>query len=242
MKTLETASVIVVAAVCIVLSIIPAFPIIGAQGVITLGALSGVVTGLFLGVERGIFAVILVVIATLLLNPGLLSILGPLYYMPILLGYFGSSIFFYRSPILGVLVSILSPMIAFVLVNYPLITHYWSFIIYDLAVPFAILFLVLVAENTRIKHDIRLLGAVVTGVLADHIGGSLAFTLNYLYLQNNIGTLLSSTEALGRWATIFNTVAYIYPAERTILIIIGYILLKATYAPWRRLVLDKIKA
>lgn len=241
MKTLETASVIAVASVCIVLSIIPSFPIIGAQGVITLGALSGVVIGLFLGVEKGFFATVLVAIAILLLNPGLLSILGPLYYLPIMLGYLGSSIFFYRSPVLSLLASIISPILAFVLVNYPLITHYWSFIIYDLATPFTILFLVLISKNTGMKHDIRLLGAVVTGVLADHIGGSLAFTINYLYLQNNIAILISNSESLSNWATIFNTVAYIYPVERTILIIIGYALLKTVYVQWKHFILDKIK-
>ncbi len=242
MQTLEIAAVIVVVAVCIVLSIIPAFPIIGAQGLITLGALSGVVIGLFLGIRRGIFAVILVAIVLLLVNPGLPIVLGPLYFLPVLLGFIGSSIFFYRSPILGVLSSTVIPLMIFILVNYPLITYYWSFIIYDLVVPFAILLLVLLTKHTKVKHDILLLGAVTTGIIADHIGGSLAFIINNLYFLKKIEILLSNPEALENWAFTLNTVACIYPVERTILIIIGYLLLRTTYAPWKRLILDKIRA
>ncbi len=231
------AAIITIAAVSLFLSIIPAFPIIGFSGVITLGALSGSLIGIFLGPRKGIIALLLVMMLMPLVNPGLLSVLGYFYFLPLFLSWLSSTFFFYKSPIYSFII-ILSSIVVFVLIHGKLITYYPQYLLYDLLMPFiTILFYYIFCFKNAVTLQLRSIGAVIFGIIGDHLGGSIAFSINYLYLVTNnnipnIVRLLQDKAALNKWITAWSAVSCIYPIERTIIMIIGVLVVMPTIAAW----------
>ncbi len=231
------ASIITIAAVSLFLSIIPAFPIIGFSGVITLGALSGSLIGIFLKPRKGLIAVLIVAILTPVLNPGIVSVLGYFYFLPLLLSWLSSTLFFYKSPIYS-FITILASIVILVIVHGKLIMHYPQYLVYDLLMPFITLlaYYTFYSKNA-VTMRLRSIGAIINGVIGDHLGGSIAFSINYLYLMtndsvSNIVKLLQDQVALSKWVTAWSTAACIYPVERTIIIIVGIIIVMPTIAAW----------
>ena len=231
------ASIITIAAVSLFLSIIPAFPIVGFSGVITLGALSGSLIGIFLKPRKGLIAVLIVAILTPVLNPGIVSLLGYFYFLPLLLSWLSSTLFFFKSPIYSIII-ILASIVVLVIVHGKLITYYPQYLVYDLLMPFvAILFYYIFYFKNKATVQLRSIGAIINGVIGDHLGGSIAFSINYLYLITNNGVsnivkLFQDQVALNKWVTTWSTVACIYPVERTIIIIIGIFVVMPTIAAW----------
>ncbi len=77
--SLIIASIIVVSGTAIALNLIPAFPIIGGAGFITLGALAGSIIGIYLGLRLGITAVLITLVVTIQFNSSLITFLGPFF-------------------------------------------------------------------------------------------------------------------------------------------------------------------
>jgi len=240
----SVASIITIAAVSLFLSIIPAFPIVGFSGVITLGALSGSLIGIFLKPRKGFIAVLIVTILTPILNPGIISLLGYFYFLPLLLSWLSSTLFFYKYPIYSFTI-ILASIVILVMVHGKLITHYPQYLVYDLIMPFITLLAYYIFHfKNAVTIQLKSIGAIINGVIGDHLGGSIAFSINYLYLMindnvSNIVKLLQDQVALSKWVTAWSTAACIYPIERTIIIIIGVFVVMPTIAAWLKFFDDK---
>ncbi|MCD6300593.1 MAG: hypothetical protein J7L82_00805 [Staphylothermus sp.] len=213
------ASIVTIAALSLFLSIIPAFPIVGFSGAITLGALSGTLIGIFLKSREGLIAILLVVVLIPLINPGIMSILGFLYFLPLMLSWLSATLFFYSSSIYS-LVLILGSLVVFVIVHGNLITYYPEYLIYDLIVPLinTIGYYIFYFKKAY-TEQLRSIGAVINGIIGDHLGGSIAVSIN-------------SFDKLPEWIEIWSTAAWVYPVERTILIIIGILIVMPTIGAW----------
>ncbi|NPA99128.1 MAG: hypothetical protein GXO43_07095 [Crenarchaeota archaeon] len=234
--TLIIASIIVVSGAAIALNLIPAFPIIGGTGFITLGALAGSIIGIYLGLRLGITAVIITLIVAVQYNSSLITLFGPFFFMPLVISYFVAATYYSRKPhySLGTLAILYA---IFIVIQYPYIIHYLSVLIYDVAVTIG---LAIVTPYIIGKNILRGIGSIIAGIIADHMAGNLAWVLNYLYLQGNIAQLVSDPKFQENWYKIWNMSAYIYPIERTILIIIGAIIILSTLKPWEILVRRRI--
>ena len=216
------------------LSVIPAFPIIGFTGSITLGALAGTLLALYLEPRLGIIAVLLVIAATPFINPGLISLLGfQTYYLPIVFSW-TLAVLYYRFKPLYALALFLAYIIALAVSHGVLLGYYMEYIVYDLAVPPAYLLAHYVLARVFDRELLRAVGAIIYGVIGDHIGGSTAAAIYYLHIMGLYNQLLNSEKALNGWVTIWKTVSYIYPVERTILIIIGLISFIPSIRAWKK--------
>ncbi len=235
------ASIITIASASLFLSIIPAFPIIGFNGFITLGALSGSLIGIFLKPKEGVIAVLIVAILSLVLNPGILSLLGYLYFLPLFISWLVSTLFFYKSPIYSFLLLLVS-ITVFILVHEKLIVYYPEYLVYDILMPvLTIIFYYIFYFKKAITIQLKSIGAIINGVIGDHLGGTIAFSINYLYLitsngVSNIVKLYQDPVALNKWINTWSTVACIYPIERTIIIIIGILVVMPTIVAWLKFV------
>ncbi|ADI31892.1 hypothetical protein [Staphylothermus hellenicus] len=121
------------------------------------------------------------------------------------------------SPLLSLAILYMG-ILGFVLVHIFFIDKYIEYLYYDGLVPIAYL-----AVYYLFKHRIPMLkelGAIIYGVIADHVGGSLGASITY---PSIVGLI-----------SLWKYVAYIYPIERTILILIGAIILLPVLKPWRK--------
>jgi len=234
----EISMIIVVASISLAISYIPAFPIIGFQGFITLGALAGVINGLYLGLRRGLYSVVIVLALTALINPGIISLMGPFYPLPLVIGWITSSLAYRYGPIVSY-IPILISAILFIIVNYFAIARYLNYLFFDTLFPIALIAIYVfrgrIGLGKRVE-ELKTSIAVSYGVVGDHLGGSIGASLNILYLQGYLNTLLNNPEQLDNWCSIWSTVAYIYPVERILLIIIGILVVQTPIAVWRRMV------
>lgn len=218
-------------ALVLVLSVIPAFPIIGFSGAITLGALSGTIIGLFLNPFHGLLVVIISLILTPLVNPSTVGLLGYFYFLPLILSWIVSLTFRKYSPLLSLAI-LYTGLLGFALAHIFFIDKYIEYLYYDGVVPIA--YLVIYYLFKQKVPMLKELGAIIYGVLADHVGGSLGFSIMYLYIVKEIDNLFSDINIYNFWISIWKSVAYIYPVERTILILIGGIILLPVLKPWRK--------
>ncbi len=236
--SLIIASIIVVSGTAIALNLIPAFPIIGGAGFITLGALAGSIIGIYLGLRLGITAVLITLIVAIQFNSSLITFFGPFFFMPLVFSFLVAGTYYSGKPhyslgLLGVLT------LVFITIQYPYILNYLSVLVYDVAITLglAIATPYIIGKN---KDILRGVGSVIAGVTADHMSGNLAWVLNYLYLQGNISRLATNPAFQTNWYKIWNMSACVYPIERTILIIIGSIVVISTLKPWEILIRRRI--
>ena len=230
------ASIIVVSGAAIALNLIPAFPIIGGAGFITLGALAGSIIGIYLGLRLGITAVLITLIVAVQYNSSLITFFGPFFFMPLVISFFVAGTYYSGKPHYSL--SILATLyVVFIAVQYPYILNYLGVLVYDVAVTAG---LAIATPYIIGKKILRGIGSIIAGVIGDHMGGNLAWVLNYLYLQGNISQLATNPEFQANWYKIWNMSACVYPVERTILIIIGSIIILSTLKPWEILIRRRI--
>lgn len=219
------------ASIVLVLSVIPAFPVIGFNGMITLGALAGTIIGIFLNPIHGLIVVIMSSTFLPLINPGIIGILGYFYFLPLLLSWIVSLTFTRKGPMLSLIILMIG-LLGFVLVHIYFIDEYIEYLYYDGVLPLIYVVIYYLLRN-RIPH-LRELGAIVYGVIGDHIGGNIGSSIMYLYIFELINKIQSDIRMYNAWVNSWKYVAYIYPFERTIIILIGAIVVLPVLRPWRR--------
>lgn len=230
----EAALILSFTGLALALSVIPAFPIIGFSGTITLGALAGSMLALYLDPRLGLISVLLVIAATPFINPGLISVLGlQLYYLPIVFSW-SLAVLYYRFKPYYSLALFTVYLVILVVSHGVLLRYYVEYLVYDALTPPIYLLLHYLLRRGLGEGVLRAVGGIVYGVIGDHIGGSTAAAIYYLYIMGLYNQFLSNSEALKGWVTVWRSVAYIYPVERTILIIIGLIAFIPSIRAWRR--------
>lgn len=225
LDTLAIARIAVFTALATVITMIPAFSIAGVEGAsITLGAIVPVVLGVMLTPHEAIVSAILVgILSTVIPPPGAF---GPLSPLPLIIGTI-AVVLVYRfdfKGLVGYLALHLGLVALFIAVSgkayfneYPLYT--WLHFLGVLAV--------LILSLKRSQSTL-LLTTSITGVLVDHITGSV---IAQIYFPSIAGYPIPGEI----WAAI----TWIYPIERTILIAIAYTVLMVLYkvgvpAPWAK--------
>ncbi len=222
-------------ALALVLSIIPAFPMIGFSGTITLGALSGVLIALYLKPRIGSLTLLLVILLTPLVNPGILAILGPqTYYMPILYAWILAVLYYWFKPIYALIVH-LSMITGFIISQNLLVVNYYpEYLVYNTVIPPLYLLMHYILKNRIDEDKLKITGSIIYGVIGDHLGGSTAASIFYLHIMGLYQKILHNTQELNGWITMWKTASYIYPIERTVLIIIAILLFLPSINAWRK--------
>jgi len=214
----------VLTALAIIITMMPVFNVVGVEGVsITLGAIASVLLGvLLLPREAIISAIIAGILSTIIPPPG---IFGPLSPLPLTIATI-AVVLVYRfkyKGLIGYLILHLVLIALFIIVSgirffeeFPL--YPWFHILGA-----SITTLLLVLKRTWFT---LLISASITGVLIDHIVGS---TLAQVYFPLVAGFTIPGS--------VWSTITWIYPIERTILIVIACVILIVLYkigvpAPW----------
>ena len=214
----------VLVAFTVVVTKIPAFPLLGVQGSISLGAVVPVIVGFLLPpLPALIVAVVGGGIASLIPPAG---IFGPLSPLPMVLGTLASSMVFYlgRRGLAGYIVLHVSLILGFIAVSGSAFREFYYY-------PwFHVLGLIVATiAYLRLREPYKyIVPAGIAGVLVDHMTGSL---VAQLYFPLVAGFTIPPE--------IWASVSFIYPVERTILIVIALVVVGALYrmkvaAPWRR--------
>lgn len=193
------------------LSMIPAFSVFGVEGAtITLGAITPVILGTMLPSSDAIIAAIATgILLTILPPPG---VFGPLSPLPVILGTLAATLVYeYRT---GSIVAYTALHIG-LLLGFVIASGGEFFTMYPLSIWFHVLGIVLVLTlfviKNKLAHKLRLLATSIAGVLVDHATG--------MFLAQIYFPLATGIRIPGKiWASI----TWIYPVERTILIIIAY--------------------
>ncbi len=217
------ALVSILIAFTVVITKIPAFPLLGVQGSISLGALVPVIVGFLLPpLPALVVAVIGGGIASLIPPAG---IFGPFSPLPMVLGTLASSMIFYwgRKGLIGYTILHVLLIIGFIAVSGSV---FWEYYYYPW---FHVLGLIIaVATYTWIREPYKyIIPAGFAGPLVDHMTGSL---IAQIYFPLVAGFTIPPQ--------IWASVSFIYPVERTVLIVIGIVVVGVLYrmkvaAPWR---------
>ncbi len=214
----------VLIAFTVVVTKIPAFPLFGVQGSISLGAIVPVIVGFLLPpIPALVVAVVGGGIASLIPPAG---IFGPLSPLPMVLGTLAASMVFYygRRGLVGYVVLHVLLILGFIAVSgsaFAEFYYYPWFHVLGLAIA--------VAGFLWLKEPYKyIIPAGIAGVLVDHMTGSL---VAQVYFPLVAGFTIP--------AEIWASVSFIYPVERTVLIAIAVIVVGVLYrmrvaVPWRR--------
>ncbi len=210
-EELSIAKIAVFTAVAVALTMIPAFSVIGLQGLsITLGAIAPVLLGVVLRPREALASAILAgIISTIIPPPG---VFGPLSPLPLIAGTLATILVYhygvkgkalYASLHLILIALFITLSLPEIIVEYP---YYPWFHIVGL-----ITALILALTN---KHKLVLVSSSIAGILVDHMTGSV---IAQVYFPLIAGFKIP--------ANIWASVTWIYPIERTILIVIASMLL-----------------
>lgn len=224
LEALSIARIAVLTALAVIITMIPAFSVIGVEGAsITLGAIVPTLLGvLLLPYEALISATIAGILSTIIPPPG---IFGPFSPLPLIIATI-AVILVYRfkyKGLIGYLVLHLGLIVSFIVVSgirffkeFPLFP--WFHIVGVIVVTSLLIF--------KRTWSTLLISASIAGVLVDHIVGCV---LAQVYFPLVAGFAIPGS--------IWSAVTWIYPIERTILTVIAYAILTILYkigvpAPW----------
>ncbi len=214
----------VLIAFTVVVTKIPAFPLFGVQGSISLGAVVPVIVGFLLPpLPALVVAVIGGGIASLIPPAG---IFGPLSPLPMVLGTLASSMIFYwgKRGFTGYIVLHVLLILGFIAVSGSVFNEFYFYPWFHvLGLLLAVIFFLRVREPYK-----YIVPAGIAGILVDHMTGSL---VAQVYFPLVAGFSIPPE--------IWASVSFIYPVERTVLIVIAVIVVGVLYrmkvaAPWRR--------
>ncbi len=214
----------VLIAFTVVVTKIPAFPLFGVQGSISLGAIVPVIVGFLLPpLPALVVAVVGGGIASLIPPAG---IFGPLSPLPMVLGTLAASIVFYlgRRGFIGYIALHVLLILGFIAVSGGAFSEFYYYPWFHvLGLIVAILVFLWFKEPYK-----YMISAGVAGVLVDHMAGSL---VAQVYFPLVAGFTIP--------AEIWASVSFIYPVERTILIVIAVVVVGVLYrmkvaVPWRK--------
>ena len=224
LEALSIARIAVLTALAIIITMIPAFSVVGVEGAsITLGAMVPVLLGVLLMPREAIISAIIAgILSTIIPPPGTF---GPFSPLPLIMATI-AVVLVYRfkyKGLIGYLTLHLGLVVLFIIVSgmrffeeFPL--YPWFHIVGAL-----IATLLLILKRTWLT---LLISASIAGVLVDHIAGSV---LAQVYFPLVAGFTIPGS--------IWSAITWIYPIERTILIVIACAILTVLYkigvpAPW----------
>lgn len=218
------ALVSILIAFTVVISKVPAFPLLGVQGTISLGAIVPVIVGFLLPPLPALIVAIIGGGIASLIPP--LGIFGPLSPLPMVLATLAASMIFYwgRRGLIGYILIHLLLILGFIAVSGDSFREYYYYPWFHvLGLVIAVTVSLLPREPYRYT-----IPAGIAGVLVDHMTGSLV-------AQVYFPLVAGFTIPPEIWASV----SFIYPVERTILIVIAVIVVDVLYrmkvaTPWRR--------
>ncbi len=210
-EELSIARIAVFTAIAVALTMIPTFSVIGVQGLsITLGAIAPVLLGVVLRPREAMASAILAgILSTIIPPPG---VFGPLSPLPLIAGTLAATLVYhygtrgrtlYASLHLILIALFIVLSLPEIIVEYP---YYPWFHVVGLIVA-----LTLALTN---KRKLILVSSSIAGVLVDHMTGSV---IAQIYFPLIAGFRIPASM----WASV----TWIYPIERTILIAIASMLL-----------------
>ncbi len=221
----EIALISVLIAFTVVVTKIPAFPLLGVQGSISLGAIVPVIIGFLLPPPQALITAVIGGSIASIIPPA--GVFGPLSPLPMVLATLAASMIFYWGVKgLASYVSLhLLVILGFIAANVRGFLEYYYYYPW-----FHVLGLIIaVAGFLLLKEPYKhIIPAGVAGVLVDHMSGSLV-------AQVYFPLVAGFTIPPEIWATV----SFIYPVERTILIAIAVAVVGILYrmkvaAPWRK--------